>query len=304
MRRVKVTLPATITNLGPGLNSLGLAVGLRLDVEFTDRTDEALVVETSGEGSGRYAIGLRHPVVLGMTRVYQRFERAPSGLTIRIDNQIPLGSGLGGEAAFLIAGVVGANNLLGGLLAREPLLHLAVEVSRRADHTVTAMLGGLTASRFEDENLTYARLPVEPMQTVIVVPELSSYAASARANIPDRVALADALYDLSALPLLMDALRRGDHALIRAGLQDRLIAPSRLVQIPGANDVIAAAQNSGASAVALCGAGPALVAFAPRDHHLIADAMLAAFENHGVSARSWIVPVDMQGIVLSAARTG
>jgi homoserine kinase len=143
MRRVRVTLPASITNLGPGLNSLGLALGLHCNVEFTDRDDGALVVETRGEGAGRYALGARHPVVIGMTRVFQHVERAVVGLTVRVDNAIPLASGLGAEAAFLVAGVVGANNLMGSPFKRDALLQFVSGVTRRADHAVTAMLGGL-----------------------------------------------------------------------------------------------------------------------------------------------------------------
>ncbi|MCK6579786.1 MAG: hypothetical protein L6Q98_16975 [Anaerolineae bacterium] len=303
MRRVKVSLPATVTNFGPGLNSLGLALGLRLSVEFTDRADEQLVVETAGEGAGRYAIGLRHPVLLGLIRIFQVFERAPVGLTLRIDNQIPLASGLGAEAAFLIAGVIGGNNLLDSPLKRDALLRFAAEVSRRPDHAVTAFFGGLTASRAAGDTLTYARLPVEPMQTVVIVPEIADYESAARAAVPDRVALADALDTLGALPLLLDALRRGDHTLLGAGLRDSLIAPARLAQIPGATDAIALAEANGASGVALCGAGPALLVFAPRDHRLVAEGMVAAFASQGVTARALLTAIDTQGIVLSAARS-
>ncbi len=306
MRRVKVTLPATVTNLGPGLNSLGLAVGLHCTVEFTDREDALLVVETRGEGAGRYAVGLRHPVVIGMTRVFQHVERAVVGLTVRIDNAIPLASGLGAEAAFLVAGVVGANNLMGSPFKRDALLQFVSAVTRRADHAVTAMLGGLTATQMEDVpgEMRYARLPVEAMQTAIVLPDVPGYAESARASIPKKVALEEALANLNALPLLLDALRRGDHALLRAGLHDGLIAPLRLPSIPGADAAIAAAYRAGASGVALCGMGPALIAFGRKDQRGIADAMVSAFEARGVVARGWVVPIDTQGIVLSAARTG
>jgi len=309
VRRVKVTLPATVTNLGAGLNALGLAVGLHLTVEFTDRDDEKLVVETYGEGAGRYATGLRHPVVIGLTRVFQHYERAPVGLTIRIDNAIPLECGLGAEAAFLVAGVVGANNLIGSPFKRDSLLRFAVEVSRRADHAVTALLGGLTASQMPTiemagSTLQYARLPVEAMPTVIVVPQIERYAESARASVPAKVSLSDALTDLGALPLLIDALRRGDHTLLRAGLRDTLIAPLRLKYIPGVDAVMAAAYKAGASGVALCGTGPALIAFGKKDHQKTADAMVGAFAAHGVTARAWVTSIDTQGIVLSAARSG
>ena len=144
MRKVKVVLPATVTNLGPGLNSLALALALHVTVEIIERTDDIFTVETSGEGAGYYSTGLRHPVVLGLAYIFQKLERAPLGLTIRVDSRIPPASGLGSEAAFLIAGVIGANNLFGNPFNRETIVTLAAEVCRRPDHAVTAILGGLT----------------------------------------------------------------------------------------------------------------------------------------------------------------
>lgn len=305
MRRVKISLPATVTNLGPGLNSLAMAVGLHLTVEISDREDDRLVVETVGEGAGRYATGLRHPVVIGLMRVFQQFERAPIGLTVRIDNQIPLESGLGAEAAFLIAGVVGGNNLVGSPLKREPLLRFAVEVSRRPDFVVTALHGGLTASQATDNGAPlYARLPIEAMQTVIVLPDLPRYAEQARTMVPAKIAFVDALANLSAVPLLLDALRRGDHAMLRVSLRDTLIMPLRLRAIPGGQKAVEAGYAAGASGIAVCGTGPALIAFAKKDHAGIAAAMLDILSDHGVSGRSWVAPIDTQGIVLSAAHSG
>jgi homoserine kinase len=119
MRRIKIVLPATISDFGPGLGGLGLALGLHTIVEITERTDDKLNVETAGEDAGRYAVGLRHPVVLGLIRIFQRLENTVLGLNIRIDNRIPHAAGLGVEAAYLIAGIIGANNLLGNTYKRE-----------------------------------------------------------------------------------------------------------------------------------------------------------------------------------------
>lgn len=303
MRKVKISLPATITNLGPGLNSLGLALSLRATVEIRERSDEQLVVETEGEGAGRYSIGLRHPVVLGMIRVFQQVERAPLGITVKIDSKIPPDCGLGAETAFIVAGIIAANNLLGNPFNREQTLDIAVQAVKRADSVVTAMLGGLTASTLNDGSITHRALSIKPLTMVAVVPEIDSYADATKALTPERVLLADALANLSQMPLLVEALRGGDLKLLAHMLDDHLRAPLLRTHIPGYGHVVEMARRSGAQAITLSGDGPALIAFAEKNHKQIAEAMQTAFQSAGIKARTWILTADTQGVVLSVAQS-
>ncbi len=301
MRKVKITLPATVTNLGPGVHTLGLALGLYTTVEITERDDEALVVEPEGEGAGRYSIGLQHPVVLALNRIFQRLERAPLGLTVKIVNQIPLGSGLGAEAAFLVAGLIGANNLLGNVLSRREILEIAAKISRRPDHTVTAILGGLTASTLNADTLVYRTFPVSASKVVVVLPAIDNYPD--RIPMPERVSFDDAVHNMSRIPLLVDALGSNDLSQVALLMEDKLFTPLLRPYISGYDHVIEIARRAGAQAVTLSGSGPALVAFTTTGHKKLAEAMEVAFENAGVKARSWIVPVDRQGVVISVAQT-
>src|SRR5262249_15223 len=142
----------------------GLALSLHMTVDVTERSDQSLVVEGGGEGAGEYKDGLRHPVMLGAIRVFQKMERAPLGMTIRVGNEIPLNSRLGGEAGFGVAGVIAANNLLGNPFKREQTLQIAAEASQQSpDGVVTAMLGGLTASLLRPDGLIYRSLAVQAM---------------------------------------------------------------------------------------------------------------------------------------------
>lgn len=301
MQKVRIRLPATLIGFGPALGGLGLAVSLYCTVEIVQRSDEALVVETEGEGAGRYPLGLRHPVALAMMRVFQSQERAPLGLTISVNNQIPLESGLGAEAAFWTAGFIGASNLLGGVYSRQELIERAARTYGRPDSVVAAVLGGLTAGAWApDRTLLTCVLPVQPLTLVIALPELPDYAGSAR---PERVLLADAIANLSQVPLLIDALQSGDLEQLAQTLDDRLLAPALRVRIPGYDEAEAVARRAGAAALALCGGGPALVAFAGANHSRIAAALEIAFENAGVRARTWVVAVDRQGVVVNVART-
>jgi len=303
MHKVKITLPATLTNLGPGLSSLGLAVGLYTTVEISRRDDENLVVETSGEGAGRYGMGLRHPVVLALMRIFQKQERAVLGMSIKVNNHIPLDSGLGAEAAFWIAGVIGANNLLGTIYTREKILEISANMSHRPDQTVTSILGGLTSSVIDGDRLIHRSLPVTAFHVVVVLPELDNYNATVARVKPERVTLNDALHDLSRLPLLVEGLRTGDLALFEQVLDDRLQLPYLKPHIAGYDHVVEMARRAGAQAVTLSGDGPAMIAFAENSHKKIAKAMEVAFENVGLKAKSWVLPVDRQGVVISVVQS-
>jgi homoserine kinase len=301
MRKVRITLPASLTNLGPGTSTLGLALGLHTTVEISERADNQLIVDTEGEGSGRYSTGLRHPVTLALIRIFQKLERAPVGIHIKINNQIPLDSGLGAESAFLAAGVIGANNLLGGAYTREHLLEIAAQISKKPDSVIASLLGGLTTGLLDGDQLVYKTLPVKSLRVVVALPELDDYPS--RSLAPERVPLADALYNLQRVPLLIEALRTGDMKLIGKVLDDRLNAPFYTPRIFGYKQATEIARRAGALAVTLSGDGPALVAFAEVNHSPIAEAMVAAFESVGVKARSWVLPIDTQGVVISVVQS-
>lgn len=301
MYKVKITLPATITNLGPGLHSLGLAIGLYTTVEISRRDDDQLIVEAEGEGAGRYGMGLRHPTALAMMRLFQKQENAILGLNIKIVNHIPLSSGLGAEAAFWVAGAIGANNLMNGLYNRSQILEQTALMSQLPSQVVTSIMGGLTASFISGEHVIYRALPASSLQVIIALPDLKNYNAESGKVKPDRVPLNDALFNLSRVPLLVDALRIGDLKLIGQLMDDRLHIPYLKSQITGFDHASEMARRAGALAVSLSGEGPALVAFAESNHKLIATTLELAFENSGIKARTWVVPVDTQGVVISVA---
>ncbi len=304
MRKVTIRLPAVITDLGAGVGTLGLAVGLYTTIEIAERRDHQLIVETEGEGAGHYSTGLRHPVVLAMMRVFQKLERAPLGFTVRLTNDIPLEGGLGAEAAFLVGGLIGANNLLGSPFTRTELLQLAAQISRRPDSITATLLGGLTTGILEGETLIYRTLTVKSIKLVIIVPDIEAYTDAVRATIPQRVLYEDAAHNLQRLPLLIEGLRSGDLQLIQRGLADKLQAQYLIPRLTGYAHVVEVARRAGAVAVGICGSGPALVAFTEAHHDALAQVLVTAFENTGVDARAWVVSVDTQGVVISAVQSG
>ena len=299
MRKIKIRLPATLTDFGPGLHGLGLALALHTTVEISGRRDDLLRVELRGQGILDEATALQHPVVLAMSRFFQHIERTHLGIDIRVQNDIPLQSGLGAEAALTLAGVLGANNLMGDLYDRDDALEIAAVISR-ADATVASILGGLAVGVLEDETLIYRSLPVSPIELIVVVPKLEEFQST---TVPDQISREAAIRNVARIPLVIDALRTGDMHLL-AGVLDGGIINSRTASgISGFAHVKEIAERRGALKLVAAGSGPAVIALAESRHDIIAEDIVLAFKSVGIEAQSWVLPVDTQGVVISIAQS-
>ena len=296
MQKIKIRLPATITNLGAGIQSLGLALGLYTTVEISQRNDNQLKVEFVGEGKDAFDTSLKNPAILGMSRFFQHLEKTVLGIDIYIKNDIPLNSGLGGEEAMMVAGLMGANDLMNHPFNRFELMEMAAKISD-ADNTITTLLGGLTATYFEDDELLYRALPITPFKIIVIVPEIDDYT---QPELPDSVSFADVLNNTRRIPLLLEGLRKGDTDLLTQVLDDKIYNPLFADSIAGYGHVMEIGQRAGAGAIIVSGNGPSLLAFATKNHDRIAEDMRLAFKSTGVEARSWVLPIDTQGVVISA----
>ena len=290
-KKIKVRLPATLTDFSPGLQTVGLAISLYLQVDFIPRSDTQLILETSGEGADAYTLDLQHPVILGMMRIFQKCERAPMGFTVRVNNAIPLNCGLGAESAFYVAGVIGANNLVGIPFRREELVGIVAELAPVASAGITSMLGGLTSYFTDDAGIYFRQLPIEPFKLVVAIPQSENYKKPA---LPEKIKTIDAMHNLQRLPVFLDALATGDLHLLSRVISDAIYAPAVQSQISNFDTIAAYARESGALAVTLSGGGSAMLFFVDDKHDELAGNLASEFP-----LQTMVVPLDTQGIVIS-----
>jgi homoserine kinase len=299
MRRVRVSLPAAITNIGPAIGSLGLAVSLRAELTFTARNDSQATLLIDGTPTDPFS----HSTVLAMIHLFQHVERAVMGFQVDIRSAIPTESGLGTEDIFTLAGILGAANLLGITLHREDALRLAGEQIGRADAITAAMFGGLTAASLHDTEPLYQTLAPANMDVVVVVPDIKSQGKRAGRIFPKNVPYKDAVFNLSRLPLLIHAFQQEDFSRLAFLMEDRIQSPALQKVLPQLEAVTNAAHRAGAVAVTVTGEGPAIVAFAPSHHQPIADTICAVFAAEEIPTQSWVLPVDRQGLVISMTQS-
>lgn len=295
---VTVTVPATTANLGPGFDCLGMALSLYNRITFCEQK-ATFAITIEGEGADWLPHDESNLVWQAAQRLFETVGRWPGGIAIRQENHIPAGSGMGSSAAAVVAGLVAANALVDGGLSPLQLLELASDIEGHPDNVAPALFGGLTLINQTDNGLHLERIPVPPLTVVIVLPDFHLPTAQARAALPRTLSRADAIFNIGRMGLLVRALEAGDWDKLRVAMQDRLHQPYRLPLVPGLKEAFAAAHKAGAVAVALSGAGPSLVAFAPAEHEQIAQASAAALAQAGRQSRAWVLSVDTRGTVVS-----
>ncbi len=296
MNHVRLTVPATSANLGPGFDALGLALGLRNAVEM-EIIAGGFKIDIQGEGASLLPRDASNAVARAVERVFQQVGEHTPPLRINLTNVIPPGSGLGSSAAAYVGGMVAANALLDQPLSRDDLLRLAVEMEGHPDNACAAMLGGLVISSFGEEGLIYRRVPVAAMKVVVARPDVHVLTEELRALLPKSILLKDAAINIGRAALVVQALAEGDTDLLGEAMHDRLHEPYRKMAIPGYGQTVAAALEAGAASVAISGSGPSLIAFASEGHQAIARAMTEALERAtGKPVKAWILPVDPQGV--------
>jgi homoserine kinase len=300
---VKVTVPATSANLGPGFDTLGVALDLRNTIEMSESGVGEVLIEIDGGGEA-----LENPennmVYLAAVKVFERLNYKPNGLFIKEYVEIPVARGMGSSAASIVGGLVAANALVEATgrkgLSREELLAMAVQIEGHPDNVTPAMVGGFTVSCMDEvRGPLYVRFdPPAGLDAVIVMPELpvtGKKTEKSRGVLPTEVSLKDAVYNLNRTALLVAALAQGRVDLLAVATQDRLHQPYRASLVPGLRSVFQAALDAGAKGVALSGAGPSVLAFVDQGAELVARAMEGAFQWAGSDANSLFVGLAAEG---------
>lgn len=257
MNKITVRVPATTANIGPGFDSMGCALALYNYITCEVLPAGNLVITGCPEPYQNE----ENLAVQGYRAVLSRLGLPNEGLSLNIRAEIPVCRGLGSSAALIAGGAAAANLLHGSPLPPAELLEVTNEIEGHPDNLAPAIYGGLTASLVEDGKPRTVKLPLSPsLRWVAAIPDFELSTHLARAVLPKEVAFVDAVYNASHVAVLVGALGRGDRELIAMALRDRLHQPYREKLIPEYNKVKTAAEQCGAIAFCISGAGPTLLA--------------------------------------------
>jgi len=242
VRSVRVLVPGSTANLGPGFDVLAAALSLHVDLEVAETGEFGIVTELNLRPDRRNLI----------VRAFEMIHPA-DGFEFRVGSTIPLSGGMGSSAAGVVAGLVAAQRLVGG---EHDLLALATQLEGHPDNVAASLYGGLVIC--DGPQVTRVDMP-QDLEAVLVVPEIPVKTALARQALPPEVPLADAVHNLAQIAKLTLGLARADWDLIAAGLGDRLHQPYRAHLYPASAAIIEHARDFGALGATISGAGPTVL---------------------------------------------
>ncbi len=292
---IKLRIPATSANLGAGFDALGLAMTYYnfVNLELSDRVEiislDGLEVPTDKSNL----------IYESASHLFEICGKKLDGLKIEQESNIPMARGLGSSSACIVAGLVGANTLLGNPLTTDDLVNLAAQIEGHPDNTAPALLGGIVTAVFDGRKVHWVKQEVNTsLKFVAIIPDFELKTEKARACLPKEVSHKDAVYNLSRAALFSASLLTGKFENLRTACHDRLHQPYRMELIPNCRRVFDIAYNHGAYAY-ISGAGPTVMAVVDEANEFFAGKVKFSLETEGLE--NWDVKlfhIDNEGTKL------
>jgi homoserine kinase len=285
-------VPATTSNLGPGFDTLGIALKLHNQVSIRE-TDEPIIERVDNQRNSAAANAMSREAV---DAFFRRSKIKPHGAQIEVKGDLPVSGGLGSSVTIRLGIVYALNELNGRPLPDSALLDLVSDLEHHPDNAAPALFGGFIASAIINGVVRYRRFSVPPsLKFVVCIPEFEVSTEKARALLPKQVPLRDAVENLHRVALITSIFATGDYALLRGLFDDKLHQPYRKKLIPQLDAVIAAGVEAGALGGWLSGSGPAIMCVTEQKECAVADAMAGVFARDRVPCATHVLHADNDG---------
>lgn len=293
-----VRVPASSANLGPGFDALGLALGIYLECRF--RPADRLSIRVRGRDAEAIPTDESNLIWQTALAVARDTGETLPPIELEINNDIPLGKGLGSSAAALTAGVVIADSLLGLRWKRLRILDEAARIEGHPDNVAACVLGSIVASAIDAGGVAHAvRLELPAAYSVAtVVPDFDLPTSHARSVLPDRYSRADAVFNVQRAALLIAALITGTTSAFPTALEDRIHQPYRASLVPGLDQIVRL-RAPGLLGCALSGAGPSILVFYERQFESVCDLVRQIFALHGRASEILSCEICQHGYQIS-----
>lgn len=322
---VTVRVPATTANMGPGFDTIGMALDIWTEISVDILPDEPglasrISFTNEGEGATELPTDDSNLVIVGLKAAYRAAgEELPKNLKVHCKNRIPFSRGLGSSSAGIVGGIIAGLALAGKRLpvrGQEELLQLASEIEGHPDNVAPAIYGGLQLGIFADGRWYSSRVRIpDGLQCVVFIPDTTGPTSVARAILPKKVDRKDAVFNIGRAAILVNAFNSGNLSELRYATQDMLHQPQRgEAQYPHLFPLIKAALDAGAHGCFLSGAGPTVLAItsgrsgdiftqklAERQENHVAEAMRATAAAIGVTGSLFITNPEHRGAYIAKA---
>ena len=303
--KIKVRVPSSTANLGPGFDVFGAALSLynEFEAEYVPDAKKTYFM-LKGVGKKSLPRGKKSLFWQAMQETFEVLRETKfslNNLNISINNNIPLSGGLGSSSTAIVGGIMLANALCKNKLDKSQIADLAIKTEGHPDNVIPTIFGGLCiCSKNEAENYgTIINLPVPKLKVVLCVPSFELRTKCSRQILPKMIGINDVVFNMSRVALLTAAFCCADYSLLRQAMQDKLHQPYRCKMIPAMNEILQAALDAKAFGAFLSGSGPTLAALCSQKVAVnVQNAMKNAWKKERVSAKSYIVDFDIKGAMI------
>lgn len=256
---IKVKVPATTANMGPGFDSIGMALQI-YNIVYAEEIPSGLEIIIQ-EGSKDISTDETNLVYKTILKFYEIIGQEVPGMRLIQQDHIPHTRGLGSSAACIVAGLHIANAMSHSFFSKEELVQIAAQIEGHPDNTTPAILGGMTIGAMDDTDMKYVKVKVaENITFAVMIPDFTLSTELAREVLPAQIPLQDGVFNASRAALLAASMITGDVDNLPMAMQDRFHEPYRKHLIPNMEEIMDQSLSHGAKGVFLSGAGPTLIA--------------------------------------------
>lgn len=294
-RVIKVKVPASTANLGPGFDCLAMALGIYDEIEM--KLSDKVSISVKGEGEKDIPQDENNLMLQVTEHFFRQVGKPYSGMQIKVKKNIPVTRGLGSSAAAIVGCLYGANELLGRPYKREELFNMASHLEGHPDNVAAAFYGGFTLAWKEQADakaLSFA--PPSTLKIVLGIPSFDVYTIRARNILPAVWPKDDVVFSMSRACLLTAAMVTKKYDLLTTACQDRLHEPYRGQLIPGYDEIRSQLLKDGALGVVISGSGPTILAFVNKNVDKIRKTMVDGFKKHKVKSTTLLVKPSPFGV--------
>lgn len=290
---ISVRVPATSANMGPGFDSLGIALKLYNEYEFAEMNNGVVFEGVEEEFANKDNIILK-----AMEKTFNRYKYNYSGLLIRVvKQQIPISRGLGSSSSCIVAGIVGAMKLMGLAIDKNEVFEIAVGIEGHPDNVSPAIFGGMTVSIMEQNKPIHDCINVRPeIKFIALIPRFRLSTAKARAVLPEKLSLGDAVFNVGRTALLVSAFTNGRYELLKYASQDKIHQNYRSCLIDGFAEIYKASLDQGALACYLSGAGPTIMAIVEQENEAFKDRINDFIKENNYEYDVLELEIDLKGV--------
>jgi homoserine kinase len=289
----ELKVPATSANLGPGYDTIGLALNLFNHFKIKKRNDNLIKVKLIDKNNGSKEIKIKEEdnLISQAYKLYFDFiDKKVQGVEIEEIMKTPLARGLGSSASAIIGGLAAAAVVSAELIDEQDFIDLAVSLEKHPDNVIPALIGGLTINYNCNNIYDYYKIDISnDLNFIIVVPDFELETKKLREVLPEKISYTDAVFNLSRISLFTAAFLKEDYQLLERAMEDKIHQPYRKQLIKEFDQVIKNAKENGAYGAALSGAGPTIIAVSDKNENLIAESMKLPFLENNINCKSYIL---------------